>query len=53
MQRKQCKNCKYFEAGVDVCCNGDSYFRADFVDPSFTCMHWTSAEGQMEGQDNA
>lgn len=35
-----CGNCKWYEPFCDVCCNGDSEHRADFMDAESRCEEW-------------
>lgn len=37
---KTCKTCKWYEPFCDVCCNGDSEHRADFMDAEGRCEEW-------------
>lgn len=38
--KKECSNCDYYAEFEGVCCNGDSEYRADFVDRDNHCEHW-------------
>lgn len=40
-----CKDCKWYEPFVGVCCNGDSYYRADYPpDTLRTCKQYEPGE---------
>ena len=41
---KRCKKCAFYAEFEGVCCNGDSDYRADFVDEDFCCNSFE--EGQ-------
>lgn len=50
-EEKVCDTCKWYELYAGVCCNGDSEFRADFVDGEFTCQCW-QIKSQPAGNGN-
>ena len=43
-----CSACKYYAEYEDVCCNGDSEYRAGFRNLDDTCEKWE----EVENDDN-
>ena len=39
-KKRTCETCRWYSAFEGVCCNGDSEYRADFVDADDTCEEW-------------
>ncbi len=39
-----CKTCRFYAEYVSVCCNGDSEYRADFVDENDYYPEWEEIE---------
>lgn len=41
---KICGSCEWHDDFSWVCCNGDSEYRAEFTNDSFTCDEWEKEE---------
>ena len=41
---KCCATCDWYEDLNGVCCNGDSEYRADFMNPEDSCGCWEEKE---------
>ena len=39
-----CATCAWYEDYHGVCCNGDSEYRADFMNPEDSCGYWEEKE---------
>lgn len=39
-----CETCRWYDQEQGTCFNGDSDFRADFVDGADSCPHWEKGE---------
>lgn len=48
LKMKKCKTCKWFATAEGVCCNGDSEYRADFVDYDFVCEDYEERDDKKE-----
>ena len=46
--RKKCRFCDWYEPYAGVCCNGESEFRADFVDDDRSCAGWKLWKGALD-----
>ena len=44
MTEKSCKTCKWYDDFVEVCCNGESENRAEFMDEFDSCEEWEGEE---------
>lgn len=40
IEKPACGRCRWYESFQGVCCNGDSEYRADFMNPEDKCPHW-------------
>ncbi len=41
---KTCSTCRWYAEFEGVCCNGDSKWRADFMNPEDSCGCWEEKE---------
>lgn len=45
MNEQYCKTCKWYDDFVEVCCNGESENRAEFMDEADGCDEWEAKDG--------
>ena len=40
MEKRECGTCQWYDRETEVCCNGRSDYRADFLSHDDTCGEW-------------